>query len=574
MSGIPGLDLIHMQIMWSRLLSVVEEQAQTLIRTAFSTAVREAGDLSAGVFDLQGRMLAQAVTGTPGHVNAMAASVGFFLEKFPIDEMGEGDVYLTNDPWLGTGHLHDFTVVTPVFRGGAVVALFASTSHVVDVGGRGFGPDAHQVYEEGINIPIMPLVQGGTMNQLLLEIVAANVRESVQVEGDLYSLVACNDMGRRRLDAMMTEFDLESIEGLARHVIESSRRAMLNEIGKIPAGVYENAMRVDGYDRDVDLVARMTVGEDGIDVDFTGTSPVSGYGINVPITYTQAYASFGVRCIVGASVPNNAGSLAPVRVSAPADSILNAQPPCAVSARHIIGQMLPDVVLGCLHKALGDVVPAEGASSLWNPMVMGGHGVTGDEDYGDATPFTINLFHTGGTGARPGKDGLSATAFPSGVRSTPVEINETIAPLLVTRKEYRIDSGGAGHHRGGAGQVMEITHAEGAPFAVSTMFDRIRHPARGRGGGQEGLKGRVTLTSGAALRGKGRQPVLTGDGVVMEMPGGGGLGDPLTREPGRVADDVRDGFVSRQAALKDYGVVIGGDGAIDEAATAERRRQG
>ena len=573
MSGISGLDLIHMQIMWSRLLSVVEEQAQTLIRTAFSTAVREAGDLSAGAFDLQGRMLAQAVTGTPGHVNAMAASVGFFLEKFPIASMVEGDVYLTNDPWLGTGHLHDFTVVTPVFRGGTVVALFASTSHVVDVGGRGFGPDGRQVYEEGINIPIMPLVQGGNMNWLLLEIVAANVREPVQVEGDLYSLVACNDMGRRRLDAMMTEFDLESIDGLARHVIESSSHAMLHEIGKIPAGVYENAMRVDGYDRDVDLVARMTVGEDGIDVDFTGTSPVSGYGINVPITYTQAYASFGVRCIVGASVPNNAGSLAPVRVSAPAGSILNAQPPCAVSARHIIGQMLPDVVLGCLHKALGDVVPAEGASSLWNPMVMGGHGVTGDEDYGDATPFTINLFHTGGTGARPGKDGLSATAFPSGVRSTPVEINETIAPLLVTRKEYRIDSGGAGHHRGGAGQVMEITHAGGAPFAVSTMFDRIRHPARGRGGGQEGLKGRVTLTSGAALRGKGRQPVPTGDGVVMEMPGGGGLGDPLTREPGRVADDVRDGFVSRQAALKDYGVVIGSDGAIDEAATAERRRQ-
>ncbi len=574
MNAISGLDLIHMQIMWNRLLSVVEEQAQTLIRTAFSTAVREAGDLSAGVFDLQGRMLAQAITGTPGHVNAMAASVGFFLKKYPIGSMVEGDVYLTNDPWLGTGHLHDFTVVTPVFRGGAPVALFASTSHVVDVGGRGFGPDARQVYEEGINVPIMPLVQGGTMNRFLLEIVAANVREPVQVEGDLYSLVACNDMGRRRLDAMMTEFELHTIDSLAEHVIESSRRAMLDEIGKIPPGVYENAMRVDGYDRDIDLVARMTVGADGIDVDFTGTSPISGYGINVPITYTQAYASFGVRCIVGSSVPNNAGSLAPVRISAPADCILNAQPPCAVSARHIIGQMLPDVVLGCLHQALGDVVPAEGASSLWNPLIMGGHGVTGDDDYGDATPFTINFFHTGGTGARPGKDGLSATAFPSGVRSTPVEINETIAPLLVTRKEYRIDSGGAGRYRGGTGQVMEITHADGAPFAISTMFDRIRHPARGRGGGKEGLRGRVTLTSGAPLKGKGRQPIPTGDGVFMEMPGGGGLGDSLAREAGRVADDVRDGLVSKEAALEDYGVVIGDDGSVDEAATVTRRRRG
>ena len=574
MSGASGLELIRMQIMWSRLLSVVEEQAQTLVRTAFSTAVREAGDLSAGVFDLQGRMLAQAITGTPGHVNAMAASVGFFLEKFPIGNMVEGDVYLTNDPWLGTGHLHDFTVVTPVFRGGGVVALFASTSHVVDVGGRGFGPDGRQVYEEGINIPIMPLVQGGTMNRFLLEIVAANVREPVQVEGDLYSLIACNDMGRRRLDTMMTEFDLESIEGLAEHVIENSRRAMLEEIGNVPPGIYENAMRIDGYDRDIDLVACMTVGADGIDVDFTGTSPVSSFGINVPITYTQAYASFGVRCIVGSSVPNNAGSLAPVRIGAPPDCILNAQPPCAVSARHIIGQMLPDVVMGCLHKALGDVVPAEGASSLWNPLVMGGHGVTGDEDYGDATPFTINLFHAGGTGARPGKDGLSATAFPSGVRSTPVEISETISPLLVTRKEYRIDSGGPGLQRGGAGQDMEITHAEGLPFVVSTMFDRIRHPPRGRGGGKEGLRGRVTLTSGAPLKGKGRQPVPTGDGVLMEMPGGGGLGDAFAREPARVADDVRDGLVSGESALEDYGVVMGDDGAVDEAATAAWRRGG
>ena len=574
MSGVSGLDLIRMQIMWNRLLSVVEEQAQTLVRTAFSTAVREAGDLSAGIFDLQGRMLAQAVTGTPGHVNAMAASVGFFLEKYPIGSMADGDVYLTNDPWLGTGHLHDFTVVTPVFRGGDMVALFASTSHVVDIGGIGFGPDARQVYEEGLNIPIMPLVEGGTMNRFLLEIVAANVREPVQVEGDLYSLVACNDMGRRRLDAMMTEFGLQSVDGLAEHVIENSRRAMLDEIRTVPPGVYEYAMRVDGYDRDIDLVARMTVGEDGIDVDFTGTSPVSSYGINVPITYTQAYASFGVRCVVGASIPNNAGSLAPVRVSAPAGSILNAQSPCAVSARHVIGQMLPDVVLGCLHQALDDVAPAEGASSLWIPMVMGGHGVTGAEDYGDATPFTINLFHAGGTGARPGKDGLSATAFPSGVRCTPVEINETIAPLLVTRKEYRVDSGGAGRYRGGVGQVMEITHAEGAPFAVSAMFDRIRHPPRGRGGGKEGLRGRVALASGAALKGKGRQSVPAGDGVVMEMPGGGGLGDPLTREPGHVADDVRDGLVSRQAALEDYGVVIGDDGAFDEAATTARRQRG
>jgi len=547
------LQQIELQIMWNRLLSVVEEQAQTLIRTAFSTSVREAGDLSAGVFDLEGRMLAQAVTGTPGHVNAMAASVGFFLEKYPIETMEEGDVYITNDPWLGTGHLHDFTVVTPTFRDGKPVALFASTSHVVDVGGIGFGPDGRQVYEEGVYVPIMPLAKRGEMNRSLIELVKANVREPVQVEGDFYSLAACNEAGSRRLLDMMRDFDIDRLDTLGQHVMAHSSNAMLDEIRKLPFGTYENSMRIDGYDKEIDLVAALTIGEDGIDIDFAGTSPISTYGINVPITYTQAYASFGVRCVIGSKVPNNAGSLDPVRVTAPEGSILNAPHPCAVAARHVVGQMLPDVVLGCLQQALGGGVPAEGTSCLWNPMLLGGHGLVGEADYGEATPFAMNVFHTGGTGARPGKDGLNATAFPSGVRNTPVEINETIAPIVIWRKEYRTDSGGPGQYRGGTGQVMEITHAEGAPFAISAMFDRVIHPPRGREGGQAGQTGRVRLASGTDLRGKGRQPIPAGDRLIMEMPGGGGLGDPMARAPERLAEDVRNGLVSAEAAKRDYG---------------------
>ena len=563
------LSRIHHQLMWNRLIAVVEEQAQTLIRTAFSNTVREAGDLSAGIFDLQGRMLAQAVTGTPGHVNAMAASVGFFLEKFPVAAMREGDIYITNDPWLGTGHLHDFTVVTPAFRGGEAVALFASTCHVVDVGGLGFGPDGRQVYEEGIYLPIMHLAREGVMNESLLEIVRANVREPVQVEGDFYSLGACNDTGIQRLFEMMDEFDLDGIEELGEFVIASSRASMLDEIRALPYGTCENRMRIDGYDEPVDLVARLCIGETGIDIDFDGTSPVSSYGINVPITYTQAYASFGVRCVVGASIPNNAGSLAPVRVSAPPGCILNAPHPCAVAARHVIGQMLPDVVLGCLSPALGGQVPAEGTSCLWNPVLYAGHGVAGRA--GDATPFTVSLFHNGGTGARPGADGLSATAFPSGVRNTPVEINEAIAPIVVWRKEYRQDSGGPGRYRGGTGQIMEISSAEGAPFAISSMFDRVTYPARGRCGGGEGRTGRMYTGAGTELRGKGRQPVPAGERLVMEMPGGGGYGDPFERDPEHVCEDVRNELVSAGAAARDYGVVIAGDGGVDMDATRARR---
>ena len=534
---------LRRQVIWNRMISIVEEQAQAIIRTAFSTTVREAGDLSAGIFDLDGRMLAQAVTGTPGHVNAMAASVGFFLQRYPPEVMRDGDVYVTNDPWQGTGHLFDFTAVTPTFRGGRPVALFACTVHVVDIGGLGFGPDAGQVYEEGLCIPIMPLFERGQASQPLLAILRANVREPDQVVGDLYSLAASNEIGGRRLVEMMDEFALDSLEQAGDHIIETSRAAMLAEIAALPAGVYDNEMTVDGFDRPVRLAARMTITADGITVDFDGTSPVSPYGINVPLTYTQAYASFGIRCIVGGAIPNNAGSLAPIQVRAPAGSILNAERPCAVAIRHVVGQMLPDVVLGCLDQVLPGQVPAEGSSSLWNPMLSGGHGQVGAADYGDAVPFSVTIFHSGGTGARPGKDGLSATAFPSGVKNTPVEITETVAPLVFRRKELRSGSGGGGQFRGGHGQVIEIVHAEGAPFAVFALFDRIDHPARGRSGGTAGAAGRVALGSGPSLKGKGKQVVPAGDSLVLELPGGGGLGDPQDRAEELVVDERRKGLV-------------------------------
>ena len=548
------------QIVWSRLLSVVEEQAQTLVRTAFSTPVREAGDLSAGVFDLEGRMLAQAVTGTPGHVNAMAASVGFFLRDHPVETLRAGDVLVTNDPWEGTGHLNDFTVVTPTFMDGRPVALFASTSHIADVGGRGFGADANQVFEEGIRIPIGHLMREGRVDETLIRMVRANVRDPDVAQGDLYSLVACNRTGGERLVAMMREFGLDSLDALADMIVTTSGRAMLDEVATLRPGSYENAMAVDGYDRDLRLACALTVAADGIHLDFSGTSPMSPYGINVPETYTRAYASFGVRCVVGSRVPNNAGSLGAITVTAPPGCVLNAPRPAAVSSRHAIGQMLPDVVLGCLAQAMPPgSVPAEGSSCLWLPVFMGGPGLTGEHPYGDSAPFVVNPFHAGGTGARPGKDGLSATSFPSGVRSTPIEITETVAPLVFWRKEFIADSGGAGEYRGGLGQVMEISHADGAPFAVSKMFERVRNAARGRGGGGRGALGRVHVPGVGEMRAKGREVVPPGSRLVLETPGGGGLGDPRSRGRELVARDVRDGLVTPEAARRDYGWEPGKD---------------
>lgn len=534
------MNRIHLQIMWDRLLAIVEEQAQTLVRTAFSTTVREAGDLSSGVFDAKGRMLAQAVTGTPGHVNAMAASVGFFLEKFPVDTLEPGDVLVTNDPWYGTGHLNDFTVVTPVFHRGRAVALFAATSHIADVGGLGFGPDGTQVYEEGINLPISYLFRAGNINETLIEILRSNVRDPVAAIGDLHSLTACNEAGSEGLIEMLGEFGIDDMSVVADMIINNSRDAMLEEIRKLPQGCWQYSMRIDGYDEPVDLVCSLAISADGIDIDFDGTSKTAVHGINVPLTYTQAYASFGARCVIGNDIPNNAGSLSLVRVRAPEGCILNAPRPAAVSARHAIGQMLPDVVLGCLEEPLAGQVPVEGAACLFGPVFLGGRGVIRESD---SDTFVMNAFYAGGTGARPSRDGLSATAFPSGVRSTPVEIVENSAPLVMWRKELRPDSGGAGEYRGGLGQIMEFAHLHGEAFAVSKMFDRVDHPPRGRDGGGAGANARVYLKSGAKLKGMGREIIPAGDAMVLETAGGGGRGDPAARDPDRIASDRKNGLV-------------------------------
>ncbi len=539
---------IRDQLVWDRLLAIVEEQAQTLMRTAFSTVVREAGDLSAGVFDTAGAMLAQAVTGTPGHVNAMAASVGKFLAVYPLADLAPGDVLITNDPWDGTGHLNDFTAVTPVFDGPRAVALFAATSHIADVGGRGFGPDAGELYEEGIRIPIMKLFDAGAPNASLLRLIAANVRDPVVAEGDLYSLAACNHSGGQQLLAMLQEFELTGLERVGRWIIDTSRRAMEEQIRVLPDGVYRYAMDVDGYDETVHLAGALTIAGDAMDVDFAGSSGVSRFGINVPLNYTEAYASFGVRCVVGNDVPNNAGSLAPITVRAPAGTILNATAPAAVSARHAIGQMLPDVVLGCLDQVIPGVVPAEGASCIWNPVLRGAGAVAGNFA---TAPFVINPIFNGGAGARAAKDGLSTTAFPSGVRTTPTEVNEVTAPLLIRRREYRPGSGGAGQYRGGLGQIIEISHAEGAPFVVSKMFDRIHHPARGRDGGGAGAPGRVYIKGGPELRGKGQDTIPAGATLVMETPGGGGRGDPARRAATARAGDGEAGLLDESAADQD-----------------------
>ena len=535
---------LHNQVMWNRLISVVEEQALALVRTAFSTSVREAGDLSAGVFDPRGRMIAQAVTGTPGHVNTMANAVPHFINDIGPDRIYPGDVYITNDPWKGTGHLHDITVTTPVFNTvdgvETLIGFFASTAHVVDVGGRGYGPDAKEVYEEGINIPIMKWIERGTLNHDLVNIVKVNVRESDQVVGDIHGLAASNETGRRRLLDMLDEFDLVDLTDLAEFVFERTQSATRRAITGVEPGEYTNEMVVDGYGDPVTLAVRITVTAEGMHADFTGTSPVCPFGINVPLGYAHAYFTYGMLVALAPELPNNFASLSTFTVSAPDGVILNAQHPDPVSVRHVLGHFVTDLCLGAIAKALPDRVPAEGAGALWNFQASARSADANDP----RPPVEILMFNSGGTGARPRLDGLTATAFPSGVRTMSVEATEQVGPIVIWRKEIRPDSGGAGKQRGGLGQVIELSASEGYHFDFSAMFDRIEHPARGRMGGQDGAPGKVYLDDGTPFDGKGRQVVPQGRRLVLELPGGGGFGDPEERDVDAIENDRVQGYVT------------------------------
>ena len=552
------------QVMWNRLISVVEEQAQALVRTAFSTSVREAGDLSAGVYDMQGQMLAQAVTGTPGHVNAMADAVAHFIRRIGRDNILDGDIYITNDPWEGTGHLHDITMVTPSFHNGEHVGFFACTAHIVDIGGRGFGADAHSVYEEGLYIPIMKFADKGVVDETLTRIIRGNVREPDQLIGDVYALATCNEIGHRRLIEMMDEFHLTDLNGIADFILENSRRATIERIAALPQKSAEGEMTMDGFDRPITLKVKVSVERDKIVSDFTGSSGLDKKGINCPLVYAKAYACYALKVAIAPEIPNNAASLAPFEISAPENSIVNALHPAPVALRHIVGHFVPDVVFNAFDKIVPGLVPAEGAGCLCNFQVSL-RPRTDAPAPTHARRSEVLTFNSGGSGARPMHDGLNATAFPSGVMTMPIEATEHAGPVIIWRKELRPDSGGAGKTRGGLGQYMEVGAQEGHEFDIQAMFDRVDHPARGRRGGGAGAPTTIAQDDGSAMNGKGKQFVAHGRRVVMAFPGGAGYGDPSERSVDLIKRDLARGYISAETAAKDYNLSAAEIAEVDAA---------
>jgi N-methylhydantoinase B len=518
------VDPIELDVLWESLINTVNEQARALQRAAFSPIVREAGDLANALFDRDGNMVAQAVTGTPGHINSLAMGARYILAEHPVRTLQAGDVLITNDPYKTAGQLLDVTVLSPVCRQGVVIAFFGSTIHHTDVGGYGIGAGARDVFEEGLWIPITKLMVRGERNPDVWGFILANVREPEHMAGDLHAQLASAEVGAARLASLCDRHGLDDIDELSREIRHRSEEATRKSIRGLPAGTYEARSVLDLADGS-EIVIQVAVTVDpqagSIVVDYAGSSGASPYGINVVKNYTHAYTTFTVRSVLNPEIPNNSGSLAPIEVVAPEGSIVNAASPAPCTARHVVGMFLPMPLLSALGQIVPEAVIAEGAAAVWTMQVYGTHA--------DGRPFVTSMFtYAGGVGARATKDGLSATAYPTGVAAVPVEVIEAMAPITFFRKELRHGSGGGGRHRGGMGQVIEFTVDVGRPWTLNAVTSRLRHPPQGLFGGEPGATGRFVI-DGEPVRTQQRINLQTGDVVRLELPGGGGYGKPHGR---------------------------------------------
>jgi len=513
------MDAVELEILWSNLISIVSEQARALQRIAFSPIVREAGDLASALFDRQARMVAQAVTGTPGHINSLGAAARNLLRYVDASELRPGDVLITNDPWMSAGHFFDITVLTPIFRGERLIGYAGSTIHHTDIGGYGIGSGARDIHEEGLWIPVLKLYEAGKPNRTLFEIIKRNVRTPDALFGDLGAQVSSGMVAAERLNALCDRYRLEDIEALSEEIVSRSERAMREAIRALPAGTWEGLSEIDVPGSDlITLKAAVTVdpAAGDITIDFTGSSGASPLGINVVLAYTHAYATFAVRSTLNPELPNNAGSLAPIKVVAPENCIVNAQYPSPVNARHVVGMYVPFPILKALSAVVPERVMAEGAGAVWTVQVQGRDS--------SGRPFTSSMFnYSGGMGARAGKPGLSAICYPTGVAAVPVEVLEASYPIAFTCKEIEPGTGGHGRQPGGDGQRIAYRMRTKEPWLLNTIPSRIRTRAEGLDGGGDGAPGRFEI-DGVPVTDSRKMQVSPDAEIVMVTPGGGGYG--------------------------------------------------
>ncbi len=537
-------DPVSLGIIWDRLISIADETLSTLVRTSFSTNVRESYDLSCMLFDTRMRSIAQGTYSVPSFTGTAPATVRQMLAVHPPETLVEGDVLATNDPWIGTGHLYDINVLRPIFHRGRLVGYSLSITHLPDIGGLGFSATARQVYEEGLRLPVVKLVEGGRPNPLLFDIIATNVRVPEQTIGDIHANIACNEVAGRLLGEFLNEAGLDEIDSVADAIIESSERGLRAAIAKMADGTYRHAIDIEGGADSLRLAVAMTVAGDSIHADFSGTSHAIDMGINVPLAYAKAFAVYAVKCVTTPATPNNYGCVVPITASAPDNCILNALPPYPTGGRHVIGHFVNPLMMGALAQVVPEAVQADsGMLSLVN--------IQGRRR--DGRGVSSIYFSSGGFGALKGIDGAPTMPNPSNMTGTPVEVWEDITGVTVRRKALLPDSGGAGEFRGGLGQEIELVNDTGNDLTVSCLSGRTQFPALGMAGGRPGSL-RAVGVNGTAVHPKGRYILKPGDVLTLVEPGGGGFGDPARRDPRRIAADLRDGHVTPDGARRDYGV--------------------
>lgn len=539
-----SLDAVSVGIMWDRLVAISDEIVSALVRTSFSTIVTESYDLTVAVLDADGELMAQGTYSIPVFMGSAPATLGFMLERFPPETLRPGDVVITNDPWFGTGHMFDINVMRPVFKGDTIVAYVISITHLPDVGGLGFGAAAEEVYHEGLRLPICKLFDAGIRNDLLLEIVRTNVRAPDEVIGDLMANVTATSVGERMLLEFLDEYELPDFGVLSSEIRGRSEKVMRERLLEMRPGTYRNSVNIEGPDGPIALAVCLQIDEGKVLADFAGTGDCVRRGINVPFCYTRAMTLYTLKCLTVPELPNNGGMSAPITAVAPKGCLLNAQPPSPTGARHMIGHSVAPLIFGALAEAAPDKVQADCGNM--NLLTMQGQ-------HRDGREVSTIYFAAGGFGALSGHDGRETMPGPSNMAVVPIEVWETLTSTTIESKRLLTDSGGPGKARGGLGQEVVIRNDSGNLFTVLCMANRTEFAAAGFFGGKPGSL-REHRIDGHVVDPKGRLPLPPGARVTMIEAGGGGYGVPEQRDRERVRYDVANGFVSAEAARRDYGL--------------------
>lgn len=528
-------DAITLEVIRTRITSIVDESAKIIVRTSFSTLLNEANDYACVVTDARGLLLAQNTSSLPSFIGTLPATVRHFLQHIGASKMKTGDVLITNNPWMGSGHLNDVTLAKPIFHRGELVAFAGTTAHVPDIGGKVRSVEPRDLFEEGFHIPLMKLLDEGRPDETLLTLLRTNVRTPDQTVGDIFAQVGALEVIEKRVVSLMDDYGLASLAGFGDELFGRSERAMRDAISKVPDGVYRYEMQTDGLDAPFTFKIALTVRNDEVEADFTGTSPQQPRAINTVLAYTYAMVAYALKCVLLPELPNNEGIFRPITVKAPEGSILNPKFPASVGGRACTGHYVPMLVFGALYEVIPKQVAAAPGSPLWSMIITGVRK--------DGKPYANVLFYNGGTGAMALKDGVNCLSWPSNISSTPVEVTERDTPLFVEYKRLRPNSGGAGAFRGGLGQDVMLRSESDSPLSILFLAERTRFPAPGLGGGEGGGLGGLEI-NGRSIDARILHILQSGDTLLIRTPGGGGYGSARERDKKRAARDAALGYLT------------------------------